>query len=193
MTHIVIENDRRPALRQALPGVLQRRQDRAVNGLREAVRDELANGRLLANDTGTTAESLYIKSPLGSDYQARREAAEQAYTSGVSRWAEPVREALGVDAYTPEHFAERAGPEEDLPAGEIITALATFFAVGFWWQMGHQNEFTGRYEQRSWFLGPVTRWAQNELAGYFAALELDLEQAMSGVGMSSIEMSGVGP
>jgi len=182
MTHSMIVSDRRDAIRKAIPKVLQQRLDASAGGLREAIQSELATGRRLANDTGALSASLYVQSKLGTDFDERLAEAEQAYTSGNSHWAEPVREALGVDAYSPEHFAARAGAQEGLPPGDIVTVLATMLAIGFWWQMGHQNQFTGRFEQRSWFIGPTIRWAENEWQKYFMGFELAVEAELAGGG-----------
>lgn len=175
MTHTVIDYDVRAQVRAKLPELLQRRMDRSGNGLRETLRNALESGQQLHDDTQTTSNSIYVQSRNGSDYDSCREKAQEAYLNNESLYREEVRRVLDPEAYTEEHFNERAAPEEPLPDDlEIVTGVATFFAIATLWQMGHDNKFTGRYEQRSWFSEPLLRWASAEWEQYFAGFETEL-------------------
>lgn len=169
-TRVVIENDRRPAIYLAIHEVYGEMHADAAEQIRGVVQDALQQGDMLSPDSGTLGESLFVQTPEGSDYTARRAAAKDAYLSAASYWRDVVRQVLTANAYTEDHFEERALPEEDLPS-EALAAVATFIAYGWWWQMGHFNMLTERWEKRSWFLEPICQWAAASLEAAFGDFE----------------------
>jgi hypothetical protein len=174
-THFIIERDNREATYHAMGEVYEESHVDAACTLRGALHAHLLQGGNLGPETGTMAETLYVQTRDESDYDERRDAAKDAYLGEESFWREIVRDVLTQAAYTDEHFEERAMDEEDLPRG-ALAAVATFWAVGFWWQMGHFNLLTQQWERVSWFIEPTARWAQMELERSFDNFEARVQQ-----------------
>ncbi len=176
MTSVVIENDRRGFVRQRLPEVIQDRQINAMQGLRAFMQGGMEKSGPIHNDTGALSEGLYIKSARGSDYETRRASAQSAYVGSDSKWRDAVRMLVSPDAYSAAHFAERAADEAEIENDDddIVTMLACMMAYGYWWQYGHENRFTKKWEQRSWFIEPIAQWWPLQAERYFANIENDL-------------------
>lgn len=174
MTQVKLVRNRIPQLRQEFPKRLQARLTEAMHDLRSTMADDLKGGSLPINsDTMTLAESLAVqtKGPLGeaSDAKARMQAAKSAYLNNPSRWAEAVRAYVTPEAYTDAHFSEREANEEPLPTtADIMASVLTLWWVGFLWENGHNNVFTGRYEQRAWLRPGAIAWAAGNLEKFFA-------------------------
>lgn len=166
-----------PKLAIELPSLLQARVNAAAEGFRRALTQAIESGRYdLKKDTSTLIESIYVQTPHGSDYDERLKAALAAYLGNPSRWRDLVQTEVSPDAYTQQHFNARAADESELPApgvSEAIAAVSTFWAVAFFWEFGHQNEFTGNYEHRP-FMGPEADiFGAREYQNYFFDITRD--------------------
>lgn len=163
-----------PAVKRAIRREAQNRLGLGTDGLREHLKAELSSGALpIQSDTGALAESLFIQTPRGSDYDLRLGAAALRYLNDTGRWFVPVREHVDPGAYEKAHFGERVAQEEALPdmGGAPRTVLATMLGYGLWWQQGHWNWLTQQEEApRDWFVGPALAWSRRELAAYFRDL-----------------------
>lgn len=169
MSTAVIRFNRIPQVRTLIKKRLQERLTAAMNEMREELRTALESGYLpIQSDTGALAESLYVESPGHSDYSERLNAARDNYLSGESRWADAVRELLTSEAYTDEHFRARVAREESLPGSDNAEAsVATMLAWGAWWELGHENEFTQRFEQRPWMLPLCQNFFEKRFYAFF--------------------------
>jgi hypothetical protein len=145
--------------------------ERAAEGLRDQMREDLnCQVAPIASDPGALATSLSVQSEFGSDYSERVDEAKEKYL-GESAWKDAVRKKLGV-GYTGPHFDARVADEATLPdfGGDIVTAsVTTPLVYGFYWEFGHENQFTGKYEHRPW-MGPQTAQFRRKYAQYFRAM-----------------------
>ncbi len=166
MTSVVRETPMRlTELRIALPLKVEARLTAQALELRAALKSALDAGHLpIRTDTGALAESLYVQTAAGSDYNERRAAAESVYHG--SKYEASVRAKATANAYTPEHFEARVAPEEALPQvpGEVTTVVATMLAWGFLWEFGHYNRVTEQEEQRPW-MTPLTQMFWHDQVG----------------------------
>lgn len=172
-----IKFNRLPEVRTALPSIVRGRIMEAVNAFREQVRESLRAGdHGIGADTGALVEGLYVLSEDGSDYAERLAAAERAYTENPSFWKEIVQKTLDPKAYTAEHFAARVDPETTLPElgpNVIVAVMAAIPSWGRYWELGHSNHLTGKYEQRPW-LTPEEELFARRYATFFQDLLRDL-------------------
>lgn len=143
----------------------------ATDELRNHIADSLDAGALpIQSDTEALAKSLSVRTPEGSDGDARIRQAATAYLSkDNSRWIGPVRQFVTPMAYEKAHWAERVADDVRLPRLDKRprTMLYTRVAYGLWWYAGHSNVFTGRYEERDWIHMPALDWSRANLPGYF--------------------------
>lgn len=176
-THIIVERDTRALTYHAMGEVYEECHVDAAETLRGVLHADLLRGGNLGPDTGTLAESLFVQTREGSDYDERLGAARDAYTGNQSYWRQIVREIVSQDAYSDADFDEKAMAEEELPR-DAFSAVATFMAYGFWWQMGHYNVLTENWERRSWFIEPVAQWAQANMERAFDDFEARVARRM---------------
>jgi hypothetical protein len=141
--------------------------------LRDELKKALDMGALpIQSDTHALADSLYVKTKHGSDYEAHLAAAAAAYMGNESQWRGAIRQTVTPDAYTAGHFAERVAPEEPLKVKQNASraAVATMLAYGTFWQYGHHNQFTNREEHRPWMDQMAYDWAFKNMAQHFYGL-----------------------
>ena len=169
---VQIVANRFPQLRREIPRALEARLKEAAVDLRDTIRDELKSGALpIQSDTGALADSLSVQSSDGtSDIAVRMGKAKADYVSGSSRYGDAVKALVTGAAYTSGHFNERTASEDALPDG-IAASVLTLLAWGLWWEMGHNNVFTGKSETPRAWMEPITqRWAMAELEKHFVDL-----------------------
>lgn len=170
MTRVVYTRNNFRAAREQIAAATDRAIEKAAEELRVELQKALDMGALpIQSDTRALAESLYVQSVRGSDYDARVMAAAVAYLSDESKWVEPVRAKVTPYAYEKVHFGERVSEEEPLPqtASVARAAVATMLAYGAFWEFGHHNVFTEREEHRPWMGKRATEWAFEKMAQHF--------------------------
>jgi hypothetical protein len=178
MSHTTIVFDRRAGLLAAIEKAAQECAQEAAYGLRDTLRDSIGGEGPLNSDTGALREGLYVQHREGDDFAERRSAAQSAYTDEGGMWPDIVREHITEQAYTPDHFEERAASDvEPLPL-DALAAVCEMMAYGWFWQMGHFNVLTENWEQRSWFIEPVMRWFQAEAETYFSKFVAKVEDSL---------------
>ena len=140
---------------ERIEAALVERLHKAAKEYRAQIKLALESGAHgIQNDTKALAESIYVSTPHGSDYDERLRAAAAAYLTNPSKWKELVQQYVTPSAYTAEHFQERVIGESPLPDSEMaIAAVSTMLAYGTFWEFGHSNVLTGKYEHRTW-MGP---------------------------------------
>lgn len=139
--------------------------------LREHLAGLLDAGSLpIQSDTHALALSLSVQTPQGSDSDIRTRMAGQAYVAG-GRHTAAVRLNVSSKAYTQAHFDARVAAEGIMTSRGARARVFTRLAYGTWWFVGHENQFTRRYETpRDWIEGPSVNWATPRAASYFAGL-----------------------
>jgi hypothetical protein len=165
-TRVKIVSNSTPKVRRALNSALQKRVPVVATRLRDDLQKAVFAGALpLQPDTGALGDSLAVQTAKGSDFDERRQKAKDAYLNNDSLWRESVREHVTKEAYTEQHFEQRAATEEPtLTQDQYVAraAILSMLAWGYLWEYGHYNYFTGKAEHRPWF-GPFVLewWEQN--------------------------------
>lgn len=172
MSRVKIVYNRLPQIRKDLPQLIENRLENAAQELRKQLIEQLHSGMLIQSDTQALAQSLFVQTPQNSDYAARLQAAAVAYLSNSSVWLAPVRENVTPEAYEKPHFYERVASEDALPQEKDVhrVAVASMLAYAAFWEYGHDNEFTKRYEHRPWMSPVAFEWAFSHLAKQFEDL-----------------------
>ena len=177
-SRIIVTTNRISEVRAQLRGEFARRIGTAAEAMRDDLRESFEGGDLpLQPDTTALAQSLAVQGTTGTgiegDFSERVDAAREAYTSGDSRWEQPVRDTVTRMAYTEEHFEARvaSSPEEiSDDDGVIRAAVYTMLAYGIFWEFGHNNVYTGRYVERAWMLPFVLNWWATHAEEHFAGM-----------------------
>lgn len=168
-TRIQVVSNGFPALRARLALEIPKRLEAAANDLRGHLELALNEGMLpIQSDTVALADAITVQTQTGDDSAQRLAAAKSAYLAG-GQWTQPIREHVTPSAYTTAHFDERVGSIDPLPLGHTVGVVVPL-GWGFWWEFGHSNVFTGKYEHRPWMLPAVQQWASVQLKPHFAGL-----------------------
>ena len=159
MSHIVIERNLLPQMLSRLPDAVQKRTTLAMEGGRGAARGALADGNRPHNDSMALSNGIVLSTPGESDEQERRSDAQSAY----------LEERDGAKARA--QFQALCGQALQLAkAGEFegLASLSVLMAFGAFWENGHDNLFTGKYEHAPWFAQAIYFWAVHNLANAYS-------------------------